>query len=378
MFSGLWAPVLSILAYVALKALTEIPATIDVAAYDIQTLAMIYVPLAVLHRIGTTYAVLGTPILKDDIARDPKRYLYVPLAIVAGCVLVAQGFAFHSAFSFMPSLHGQLWAFFALAYVMVLWERWHFCAQEFGVLSIYRMRAGQRTAADKKFDRFYTVVLMLGVNMVLFTAWGFPDVKVVLLYGTPLASASPELLQPVATCAFGLGMVLVAVAVIREWTHPQRSVPKALFYLLIGAHTLLLYAFPKAIGLFFLSYTFHHWMVAVGLFGRVTMRSYGDVPLRARITKLALGVGPFLAVALLAYWAFGPLNKAGNLAPVPDAQLFEGISSGAKIFVGVVVGLFFALNYLHYYYDRCLYAFSSKAVRENVAPLLLGSPTAGR
>jgi hypothetical protein len=372
-FGGLWAPVLSILAYWALRLVTHNPLALDVPGYDVQKVAVLYLPLSILHRISTTYAVVGTPILRGEIREHPTRYLYIPLAIVALCVGLGQGFAFHSAFAFMPSVRGELWAFFLLAYVMVLWERWHFSAQEFGVLSIYRIRARQIAPGDKKFDRFYTVVLMLGVNMVLFVWLGFSDERDILLYGTPPAWYRGDILRHAALFAFVVGMGTVAAALVREWRHPQGSLPKAMFYILIGAHTLLLYVFPKALGLFFLGYVFHHWMVAVGLFGRVTLASYSSASPFSAVIKLAVRVGPLVALVIVWYLFFAILDRASNLA-VPSVRMFEGASIGAKIFAGVVIGLFFAVNYLHYYYDRCFYSLGNPAIRKSVGPLLFGPP----
>jgi hypothetical protein len=371
MFAGLWAPAAIALIYVGLRLTSGAPAVTGLPDLDLQTLALIYLPLSVLHRIGTTFCVLGTPILRDDIRQNPGRYLYIPLAIVVGCLVLAQCFVFHSVFSFMPA--GQLWAFFVLAYVSILWERWHFCAQEFGVLSIYRARAGQSAPEDKRFDRAYTVVLMMGVNMVLFLCRGFAETRDVLLHGTPLSTYRGELLEQVAHVAFVIGMAVLAFALVREWRHPRRSLPKLLFYSLVGAHTLLLYAFPRALGLFFLNYAFHHWMVAVGLFGRVGVKAYSQQSVASGWIKLGARIGPVFVVAVILYLTLGHLQKT---VPVPDARWFEGASIGAKAFLGLAVGTFFALDLLHYYYDRCFYAFSNPAVRKHVAPLIFAPPAA--
>jgi hypothetical protein len=369
MFSGLWAPLLVALGYVAVGTFSR-DARANAPFQQLPRFALAYTALSVLHRMSTTYAVLGTPILRDEIKSNPKRYLYVPLAIVVGCLVLAQAFTFHAAFSFLPSVHAQLWGFFALAYVMMLWERWHFCAQEFGVLSIYRIRAKQSAVRDKSFDRAYSVLLMLVVNMSLFICLGFQDERNVLLYGTRLESFRPWL-ERIALLMLVVGMLAMLTALAREWRHPQRSLPKLGFYFLIGAHTLVLYFFPDAMGLFFFTYVFHHWMVAVGLFNRVTLRSYegSESPAAVRYAKRVL---PALAVCVLWYLFFEPLDKAGNLAPVPDANMFVGASTGAKVFSGVVIGIFFAFNYLHYYYDRCFYSFANPAVRKSVGPLLFG------
>jgi hypothetical protein len=302
--------------------------------------------------------------------------LYVPAGILVASILLSLAFAFHDTLAIGSSMHGQLWSFFLLAYVTFGWDRWHFCAQEFGVLSIYRVRASQTDRADKRFDRFFTVVLMLLVNTILVFCAGYADLRQVVLYGTSLSDYQGEWVEPVALGAFCVGALVTGYALARELRHPKRSLPKLWFYLLVGGHSLALYYFPNALGLFFLSYAFHHWMVSVGLFGRITLHAFEEAPqrpnawLRSPLARLLLGVAPYLALAVVLYLTCQDLDHAGNLAPLPDLRIFSGASTAAKLVVGVIMGLFFALNYLHYYYDRCFYAFSSPAVRKTVAPLL--------
>jgi len=375
MFSGLWAPLAVGLVYLARGTFSTDPKEAGVPFQEISTFAVAYMALGVLHRLSSTYTVLATPILRDEKRANPKRYLYVPLAIALACLVLGQGFAFHSVFSFMPTAHGQLWAFFVLAYVMILWERWHFCMQEFGVLSIYRTRARQFAANDRTFDRGYTITLMLFVNMTLFVCLGFSDERDVLLYGTPLAIYQGKPLEQIALMACVVGITSMLVALVREWRHPQRSLPKMLFYFLIGAHTPILYVFPGAMGLFFFTYIFHHWMVAVGLFNRVTLNSYAGqrLPGMRYLTR----VGPVFAFCVVWYLFFQSLDRAAQLAPVPNTMMFYGISAPVKFVSGLVIGCFFAFNYLHYYYDRCLYSFGNPAIRKSVGPLVFGFDTEG-
>ena len=44
------------------------------------------------------------------------------------------------------------------------------------------------------------------------------------------------------------------------------------------------------------------------------------------------------------------------------------VATGAA---ALAISAFFALNFLHIYYDRCLYRFSGPSVREKISPLLL-------
>ena len=128
-------------------------------------------------------------------------------------------------------------------------------------------------------------------------------------------------------------------------------------------------------------------MVAIGLFNRITMNSYASVPLGKRLWKYCIRVGPILAICLLWYFVFdkwgvksptaesrSSLNIAGALPAPEDAiKLFNGIAASTKFFWGIIIGIFFAFNFLHYYYDRCFYSFRDPAIRERVGPLLFDS-----
>ena len=375
-FFGLWGPILILIGYFVAGEIWDIRQTLVQVIGIEGPLVFLYVTVGVWHRMTSTYAVLGTPILRDEVRKNKKKYLLIPLGILISCLILAQAFVFHSAFSFMESTHGQLWAFFLLAYVMILWERWHFCAQEFGVLSVYRVKAHQFSSKDRAFDRWYTVVLMLVVNMALFFYAGFQNEQI-LFYGTGLNTFSARLLDNIALIAFLVGMGLMVIALTREWMRPEPSLPKAGFYFLIGSHTMLIYFCPEAFLLFFFSYIIHHWMVAIGLFNRITMNSYTEKTVAQRIGKYCIRIGPVVGVCVLWYYYFShvsSLDLAGSLPKPDDAiRLFAGIATPTKFFWGIIIGLFFAFNFLHYYYDRCFYSFRDPAVRERVGPLLFDS-----
>jgi hypothetical protein len=375
-FSGLWAPLVALAVYAARGVFSSEHAGLRLPTYDPSTLAVVYLPLSILHRVGATFSVLGMPILRDEARRDLRRFVYLPAAITVASFGLAVCFAFHPAFSFLPAFPGELWAFFVLAYASILWDRWHFCAQEFGVLSIYRMRAGQRAAEDRRFDRVFTIALMLGVNMVLYVCSGFPQEKQVLLHGTPLAAYRGPLQQEVARVAIVVGVVLLLTALAREWRHPQRSFPKLGYYVLIGGHTIFLFFVPQALGLFFLSYILHHWIVAVGLFGRVGVNAYAQGSSAAGLGRLALRAVPLLALLVPWYYTYDRFNLSSkSLIPLPNIGWLNGAPMSARLLAAFAIGAFFTIDFLHYYYDRCLYRFRDPAVRERVVPLLLGQAT---
>jgi hypothetical protein len=357
MFSGLWAPALVVSVYAVLYGVpTQAP------AFHTQHFVLFFTALSVLHRLSSIHAVMLSPILREEVRAHPRRYVIVPLAITLATVLLSEVLVFRLA----------LWALPVLAIVLVSWDRWHFCMQEFGVLSIYRARAQQSSRHDRRFDRLYVVVLMLVFNSVLYVRAGFSDDLHVLwrgtgierLYGQPWI----ESLAGVVCIAAGLFM---SVALLRELRHARRSWPKLLYYVLIGSHSLLLYALPQALSLFFLSYVFHHWMVAVGLFNRVTLNALTGRTRLQRASRYVAMVGPWLLLMTFVSLFLEPLDLTGNLTPPQAADLFAGASHAARFGAGLAIGFFFSFSFLHYYYDRCLYSFSVPGVRRAVGPLLL-------
>jgi len=243
---------------------------------------------------------------------------------------------------------------FVLAYIMVVWELWHFCAQEFGVLSLYRIKAKEFAPTDKKFDRAYTVLLMMIINPVLFFAVGFSEYHYILLHNTTLEFQRGEGVNNVALGVVACSVGIVLSAVIRELRHPKRSMHKVALYVMIGGHSWLVYLFPYAMGVFFCSYIFHHWMVAVGLFNRIVVNSY-DAPstITAGRTYM-MRVAPPLLVLVVFYSVFGPYDKPSFLLPLPDATTFERVNVLGRTLIGLTVGAFFTLNFSHFYFDRCL------------------------
>lgn len=357
MFSGLWAPALVMCVYGLLYGVpTQAP------AFHTEHFVLLFTALSVLHRLSSIHAVMLSPILKHEVRAHPRRYVLVPLALAIATMLLCEVLVFQP--------QGQLWAFFVLALALMSWDRWHFCMQEFGVLSIYRARAEQAAAQDRRFDRVYVVLLMLIINSLLYLRAGFDDDVQILWRGLPF---SQPLLEQLARVACGAALLLISWAVLRELRHERRSWPKLMYYVLIGSHSLVLYAVPTALSLFFLSYVFHHWMVAVGLFNRVTLNALPSSSWRQRAAHYAVRVGPWLALVTFATLFLAPLDFTTKLVPLPRPDLFHGASTAARVGAGLVIGFFFSFSFLHYYYDRCLYSFSVPGVRRAIAPLLLGA-----
>ena len=75
LFSGLWAPLIALGVYAALFGVpTQAP------AFHTQHFVLLFTSLGVLHRLSSIHAVMLSPILRQEVRGNPRRYVLVPLA----------------------------------------------------------------------------------------------------------------------------------------------------------------------------------------------------------------------------------------------------------------------------------------------------------
>jgi hypothetical protein len=117
---------------------------------------------------STTWMVLFSPLLAAERLRRRAKFIWIPLAITLGSfalgIFVAGWQRFPASGRFGP----ELWGFGA--YISLFWvlHFWHFGNQDFGVLTLYRGRAGQARLLDRKLDKAYTVVMMFLIQPVIY------------------------------------------------------------------------------------------------------------------------------------------------------------------------------------------------------------------
>ena len=109
------------------------------------------------------------------------RFLWFPLALwvaatVVGLLAGSQLTRLAAPDGFGPAAPGpkdHLNGIIALAYLYLVWNQWHFCGQQFGLLTIYRRRLGGAfDPVERAWDRWYCVIF----GMVLVpTAWLLND-----------------------------------------------------------------------------------------------------------------------------------------------------------------------------------------------------------
>jgi hypothetical protein len=188
----------------------------------------------------------------------------------------------------------------------------------------------------------------------------------------------PAIGSQAATGAVALAALLTLGCLGFELSKPDRSLPKLLYILVIFLHPVLLWGATTTGSrtvayAYVLAYLWSHWLIALGLVGRINTRYYrsrGDSPALALVRHLAV-LGGIVGVVLVLterhkdYLLF-------NTAEFRYKELLAAITPEQAWIVGAVLGFFLAEQLLHYYCDRCLFRFRDPEVRGRVAPLLLG------
>ena len=94
------------------------------------------------HRLCSTWMAYCTEAYRPLLRAQPVRFIVLPLLITALCFVI-----FLPADSALPWTRAE--RLVALAIIDYAWVTWHFAAQHFGALSVYRLRAG-RVASVKR------------------------------------------------------------------------------------------------------------------------------------------------------------------------------------------------------------------------------------
>ena len=325
------------------------------------------------HRISSTYLAYCTTAYRPLLTSQRVRFVWVPIAITALVVLIL-----------VPS--DDTWPWTRLERVMALGildyalVTYHFAAQHYGLLSLYRLRANQaRSTAARRIDRAYALVVG-GVFVILaeaFTGYiAFQEVWV----DPWIDPAWLESIRPTVR-AVGLGLVgaaALAMGVLDVLTG-RPSVARMGYVVGMGlmvAAALFVHPF-----LFIVLWTAQHWMAAMGLASLVARADPDPGPSRwyrfwhvvnrhAWLVVLVLVAASVLLSPWMEVEALGEGDEAYGLAVFPflaDLLARPGL-------VPWLVALGFVTAFVHYTLDRAVFRLSDPAVRK-AARGLIDAPT---
>jgi len=327
------------------------------------------------HRFSSTWLAYATTAYRPLLRADPVRFAVVPIAIVAACfgVLLPGDDA-------LPYTRAE--RVVALATLDFALVTYHFAAQHYGVLSLYRARSGRAAdAGSRRLDRLFALgvggALVLVIEAVAETT-AFQELWQGPWHDRAWIADATEWMR---ACAGALVAVLSAAVLAVEARAPRPSMPRVLYILGV--------ALMVSIGLqtdqpflFVAVWSAQHWLVATALATRIACAE--PAPLRASPAGKALHALNRRPWTLLL--ALGSLSVL--LLPVMEVEAVkvDGVYYGDRIFgafgaalrasewVPALLAFGFASGFLHYWLDRAVYRMSDPAVRTAARGLLGGGP----
>jgi hypothetical protein len=330
------------------------------------------------HRLGSTWLAYCTEAYRPLLRAQPVRFVVLPLLVTAACF----GVFLPSDTAFPWTRAERLVGLAILDYALVTY---HFAAQHFGALSLYRTRAGRGGPAyARRLDRLFALGVggaLVFLADILAGAVAYQNLWVDRwLVPAWLASAQDGIRQG-ATLAL---LAVTAAMLFAESRAPRRSLPRVLYILGIAAMVAVALC-PRSLFLFLVIWNSQHWILATGL-GSQTPRGE-PAPGRGVVRRVrhALNMRPWAVVILL-------MVTSVLLLPLFEIEgnwdREEGIYYGDRIFGAVAAGLRtsswvpalvalgFSTAFIHYLLDRAVYRMSDPQVR-SAARGLLAPPQIG-
>jgi TonB family protein len=321
------------------------------------------------HRLSSTYLAYCTEAYRPLLRAQPIRFIALPLAITAACFAI-----------FLPSDSALPWTreerLIGLAIVDYAWVTYHFAAQHFGALSLYRSRADRSWCIHtRRLDRFFALAVggvLVFVADILAGAVAYQDQWVDRWFPTWIVSAEDGI-RGGAMLAL---LAITAIILFVELRTPQWSLPRVLY--IIGLAVMVGLALrPRSLFLFLVIWTSQHWILATGLASQTPSGESAPTSSVIRRFLHGLNVRPWAVVLFLTLLSI-------VLLPIfeVEANRETGTYYGDRIFgalatqlrtstwVPVLLALGFATGFIHYLLDRSVYRLSDPQVRAAASGLI--------
>ncbi|SFL95763.1 hypothetical protein [Variovorax sp. OV329] len=327
------------------------------------------VPLWFGHRVSSAWLAYATPAYRPLIARQRLRFVAAPILIALACfaVLLAP-----ESLLPMPLAERVVWLV-VLDFMLV---SHHFAAQHFGLLSLYRARAGRASAPHaRRLDRCFA--LLVGGGFVVVAQALSGSIAFQERWVDPwLGAVGSELLaRTLHDGGIALVVVLTGLVLATELRSGRPSLPRMAYVLGLAAMVLLAFIARDPF-LFIVLWSVQHWSAAMGLTslaasggeqvaGTRWQRLLAPINRRGWAVLLVLSVVSLLLLPLL------------EVEAVTDDYVYADRIFGeaawwlrSSPFVPALLALGFASGFIHYLLDRAAFRFSSPDVRQAARGLL--------
>jgi hypothetical protein len=327
------------------------------------------VPLWFGHRVSSAWLAYATPAYRPLLATQRLRFVVAPLAIAVACFALL--LAPESVLP-MPLTERLVW-FAILDYLLV---SYHFAAQHFGLLSLYRSRAGRASeASTRRLDRWFALIVGGGVVVLADALAG--SIAFQERWIDPLLGAVGADLFASALHDGGIVLVVILTALMLgvELRSQRPSLPRVAYVL--GVAAMVLFAFlARDPFMFIVLWSVQHWSAAMGLASLAA--SGGEQAPGAHWQRLLAPINRRgWAVLLVLAVVSALLLPVMEVEAATDEYAYADRIFGAAArwlrsspFVPALLALGFATGFIHYLLDRAAFRFSSPEVRRAARGLL--------
>jgi hypothetical protein len=322
------------------------------------------------HRFCSTYLAYCTEAYRPLLRAEPVRFIVIPILVTLACFAI-----FLPADSTLPWTREE--RVIALAIIDYAWVTYHFAAQHFGALSLYRSRANRSACLQtRKLDWFFALSVggvFVFVADVLAGAVAYQDQWIDRWSLVQWLVSNQDPIRIIGTAAL---FAITAVAIVAELRSRDWSLPRILY--IVGIALMVGIAFqPRSLFLFLVVWTSQHWIVATGLASQTPNAESAPKSGKLRRAFHELNVRPWaillvlaaLSIFLLPFFEVEANRETGTYY---GDRIFGALATELRTssWVPALVALGFASGFIHYLLDRSVYRMSDPQVRAAARGLL--------
>ena len=327
------------------------------------------VPLWFGHRVASAWLAYATPAYRPLLAQQRMRFVVAPLLVACACFTVL---LVPESVLPIPLTERVVWLV-VLDFVLV---SHHFAAQHFGLLSLYRARAGRASAPGaRRLDRWFALVVGGGfvvLAQALSGSIAFQERWIDPWLG---AVGSDLLARVLHDGGMALVLILTGLVLIAELRSGRPSLPRIAYVLGLTAMVLLAFLARDPF-VFIVLWSVQHWSAAMGLTSLAA--SGGDQVATTRWQRLLSPINRrawavLLVLALVSVLLLPLLEVEAVTDDYVYADRIFGEAAWwlrSSPFVPALLALGFTTGFIHYLLDRATFRFSSPDVRQAARGLL--------
>jgi hypothetical protein len=315
------------------------------------------------HRVASSWLAYCTEAYRPLLRSDPVRFILLPLLVTIACFAV-----------FLPADHALPWTrgerLVAVAILDYALVTYHFAAQHYGALSLYRSRAERSSCRyTKRLDRLFALGVGGALIFLADVLAGAATYQHLWIDGWPVAawlSSKQEIIRESAMLVLSGVTALLLIAEVRA---TRRSLPRVLYILGLAAMVAIALQ-PRSLFLFLVIWTSQHWILATGLASLTPGAVPAQTTAGARRVFQTINARPWaillvlaaVSVLLLPFFEVEANREGGTYY---GEWIFGAFATGLRTsaWVPALIAIGFATGFVHYLLDRGVYRMSDPRVR---------------